>query len=455
MTISGSNTVVAPCNMNVAIGADSTITTTNGGAFNPTSTLYIGAAGSPPAAGSAGSSTFTLNAYSGAMLKSIWFYENTTFNLSGQCSWFKLYNSFVAGLNITLNFDGCVLNYSQNGGSITEPAGNFVNAYIKKGGLTVNTGSGGSWTWTDTPLQSGVSSGIDGGLTVVGTGWLQLNGPQTFTGPVVINSGATVYMPNCTFPGAVGDVTFYNSAYIINNGIMNMGSSASHILTIPTSQTLMGGGSISSGNGLTVNGTIAPSALGDGTKPIFTGTTTKTFTSGQVTTLAGTAVMNLNRTNAINADLLTTGYHMNLGGNLIVTNVGPALQVGDTFNLFHGGTGFSGSFANITLPSEYTWTTTMSGGYYTVTVASLLVQPRATIANVDYSQLAAYGIISFNAMNGVPNGAYTLLMSTNVALPPSDWTAVASGNLDSNGNLSGLSVPVGPGNPQQFFILMQ
>jgi autotransporter-associated beta strand protein len=75
-------------------------------------------------------------------------------------------------------------------------------------------------------------------------------------------------------------------------------------------------------------------------------------------------------------------------------------------------------------------------------------------ANVNYSQVNN-GIITFSATNGVPNGGYALLMSTNITLPFSQWTAVATGQFDGDGNLNGLSITNASAFSQRYFVIRQ
>ena len=58
----------------------------------------------------------------------------------------------------------------------------------------------------------------------------------------------------------------------------------------------------------------------------------------------------------------------------------------------------------------------------------------------------------FSGTNGLPNGAYYVLTSTNVALPLSSWTRSATSNFDSNGNFS-FSSPINPSVPNLFFAI--
>jgi hypothetical protein len=75
-------------------------------------------------------------------------------------------------------------------------------------------------------------------------------------------------------------------------------------------------------------------------------------------------------------------------------------------------------------------------------------------ANVNYSQVNN-GIITFSATNGVPNGGYALLMSTNISLPFSQWTAVATGQFDGDGNLNDLSITNASALSQRYFVIKQ
>ncbi|MGC3957792.1 MAG: hypothetical protein QM813_07540 [Verrucomicrobiota bacterium] len=64
--------------------------------------------------------------------------------------------------------------------------------------------------------------------------------------------------------------------------------------------------------------------------------------------MVGALVMELNRINAQNCDRLVVAGDLTVSGTLVVTNLGAALQAGDTFQLFNQAvTGF----ATVTLPS--------------------------------------------------------------------------------------------------------
>ena len=118
-------------------------------------------------------------------------------------------------------------------------------------------------------------------------------------------------------------------------------------------QTLKGSGTVSGNVNAALGSTINP---GDkiGTLNI----------SGNVT-MAGTLLLELNRTNIpSNCDHLTAGGSIGYGGILAATNTGPALQVGDAFQLFTGGTtGFTSKNlqTNDAINGKiYTWTDTIA-----------------------------------------------------------------------------------------------
>ena len=69
-------------------------------------------------------------------------------------------------------------------------------------------------------------------------------------------------------------------------------------------------------------------------------------------TLAGTLKMTINKGGTPNSTMLTVADAVTYGGNLIVTNIGGTLVIGDTFTLFNNlsGTGYGGGFGSLTLP---------------------------------------------------------------------------------------------------------
>jgi hypothetical protein len=58
----------------------------------------------------------------------------------------------------------------------------------------------------------------------------------------------------------------------------------------------------------------------------------------------------------------------------------------------------------------------------------------------------------FSGSNGVPLGNYFVLATTNLALPPANWTVVSTNQFDTGGNFS-FTNAINTNSPQTFYIL--
>lgn len=155
-----------------------------------------------------------------------------------------------------------------------------------------------------------------GGFTLNGTGAMRFTGSNTYTGPTIIRGGTL------TVDGSLG-----------------MGA-----VSVLSAAKLMGSGLIGGDVAILSGGIVAP------------GNTIGTLTISNELTLAGSAVMELNRTNLpANSDRIAALKNVIYGGILSITNIGEALQVGDRFKLFDSAA-YNGTFANITYPAGYTFT---------------------------------------------------------------------------------------------------
>jgi autotransporter-associated beta strand protein len=180
------------------------------------------------------------------------------------------------------NFNGGTLQAVTNSGDFLQ-----VNSMVMSNGFVLDDGG-----YSVTIATAGLVAGdaFNGGFTKTGSGAVYLdNSGSTYTGPTLVNNG--LFAGTGTVPGA--------------------------IIVGPNGR--IGGGDT---NGL---GTLA--AVGD-------------------ITIQGGAVMRINKDNAIN-DIVTSSGKITYGGTLVVSNLSTvALTVGDNFTLFLPSS-HAGNFSNI------------------------------------------------------------------------------------------------------------
>ena len=116
----------------------------------------------------------------------------------------------------------------------------------------------------------------------------------------------------------------------------------------------------------------------------------------------------------------------------------------------------AGTVLNIgtnTLSVTFTPTDTVDYSVTTGTV-SLVVSPAAPVQPGITTVSFSGGNLVINGTNGVSGTTYHLLMSTNLALPVSQWVPVATNTLNANGDFSLTATnAVFPDVPQQFYIM--
>ncbi|MGN6644477.1 MAG: hypothetical protein ACTHKU_15905, partial [Verrucomicrobiota bacterium] len=135
---------------------------------------------------------------------------------------------------------------------------------------------------------------------------------------------------------------------------------------------------------------------------------------------------------------------LTLGGTLIVTNVGPALTAGASFNLFNAGS-LSGSFASVSLPelgSDLRWNTNQlasDGILSIVAVTAPLIQPSLSGTNL---------VLQFPTEPGVNY----ILESTIGLNAPVFWQPQQTNQ--GNGSILSIEIPIDAQQPQSFFRLL-
>ena len=242
---------------------------------------------------------------------------------------------------------------------------------------------------------SGVISdnGNTSGLTKNGTGSLYLNGTNIYTGPTTNNSGLLAGSGSIAGPVIIG--TNGSSASIGGGSAASIGT-----LTVSNSLTLNANVSIR------VNKSLSPSQSND--------------------------------------VISVTGSIVNSGtGTVTVNNLGPALAVGDTFQIFNKGV--SGGNSLTVTGGSVTWNNNLQGSG-TISVASISPTGPTTNATITKVLLSGTNVVVVGTNNNVPNTSfrYAVVTSTNIATPLSNWSAVVTNPFNSDGTFD-YTNPIVPG----------
>ena len=156
------------------------------------------------------------------------------------------------------------------------------------------------------------------------------------------------FVPNSTltFPAGTGEVWLNNTSYVsaasvISNGICSVnGVLNSAVVTVANGSALAGTGTINGAVTVQNSATLSPGNSSIGTLTV----------NGPVT-LAGTTVMEINKSGGtLTSDLVTGVTTLTFGGTLTVGATGDALVGGETFTLFSAGQ-YAGAFTTLNLPS--------------------------------------------------------------------------------------------------------
>jgi autotransporter-associated beta strand protein len=259
---------------------------------------------------------------------------------------------------------------------------------------SINVQSGGAVIDSDTNsiaiTQPLLDAGGGGGLTKLGNGTLQLNGANTYTGTTLVSAGA-------------------------------LGGSG----------TIVGPVKVAAG------AKLAPGGATMGTLSI---NSSLTFSNGS------SALFRIsNDGGTMNSDLVSGLTGVTYSGTLVVTNVGTgSLAVGNKFKLFNSAATGTGNFASVVVLPAGSGTFNPATGELTITSTS------SGSVTLNRPSVSAGNLILTGS--GQPNTGYTVLSSTNVASPLSQWITNATGTFDNSGNSSN-AIPLSATN--RFFLLRQ
>jgi uncharacterized protein with beta-barrel porin domain len=190
------------------------------------------------------------------------------------------------------------------------------------------------------------------------------------------------------------------------------------------------------------NGTLAGAVTVQPGGTLSPGSSIGALTISNSLTLTGTTFMEITHAGPTN-DTVNVSGTLTRGGVLTVTNIGPALAVGDTFALFNAPS-FAGSFAGITLPvlnPGLHWNTNLFATAGVISVAA------PTAPQIQTSLNGTNLVLQFPTEAGV---TYVLQSAPNL-IAPIVWTPQKTNSGD--GTFQSLSIPIDPLQSERYFRL--
>ena len=265
-------------------------------------------------------------------------------------------------------------------------------------------------------------SGVTGGGGIATTNLLTTSGsPAAYSATVTFTSTVQTNSPLGTATAAGSNVVFSVDG------------------TAKATNAVISGVATYSVNSLVAGGhTIQAVYLGDGTYLASTNTVSQTITQLQPMTQTAPVASAIISGQALSSSVVTGGVFTNLAGMTVVmagTNfVTPSIVPNA------GTTNVSVYF----VPVDTT-------DYLNVTNVVTVLVNAAAPAKFSGINVSGTGL-TLSVTNGVPNGVWTLLESTNLLLPVSQWPTNRTGNYDVNGSLT-TNILNAATNPQAFYLL--
>jgi autotransporter-associated beta strand protein len=208
-------------------------------------------------------------------------------------------------------------------GSLSGLGGKIINNSTSPTTLTIGVGNA-----SGSVFQGTISGNIK--LLKTGSGTLVLASANIYTNTTTISSGTVA------LTGA-GNLSGSATIILSNSAVLDASGRVDQTLTVNGSQTFRGGGNVLGKLNALAGSTLIPGdAIG-------------TLTVQGDVSLAGTLLMEINRTAVPASDrIVSTSGIITGGGTLTVSNSGPALQGGDVFQSFNQTVG---GFSTVNLPA--------------------------------------------------------------------------------------------------------
>jgi fibronectin-binding autotransporter adhesin len=173
-----------------------------------------------------------------------------------------------------------------------------------------------------------------------------------------------------------------------------------------------------------------------------------TLTINSNLTIAGNVFIAVNKSLApphTNSLTTVSGVLTNAGtGAVIVTNLGPALAVGNSFHLFSQPVLNGGAMA--VGGGGVTWSNNLAVNGTIYVLSTTLPHPVFTNILLNGTNLVLSGT------NGYTSGGFYVLSSTNLMLPLANWTRVSTNIFVAGGSFN-VTNTITPGAPQSFYTI--
>ncbi len=387
------------------------------------------------------------------------------------------------GATVTINnliLSGGVLGHGANSGAagILSVAGNInvisnstVSGFgttARYVGIVANLSGGASLSNDCNVIYSGNNLGFSGQIIVGSGGAIQVGESKNLGGPeasLVLNNAT--FQPTASFAinNPDGNVTVNASG-----GVLQIGTGLTLTISNPIAgagNLLSGGGGVlriagtnsATGNLIVSNSTLAlignaafkNAQLGVSNNATLNVTALAVpLTIGNRITLAGNLIAAINKTTFTT---LLSASNITYGGTLTLSNLGPALAYGDTIKLFSA-SNYSGAFSALVpavpgpgLLWNTNWLSVDGTIFITSTNPALMTPPRIT----SFQVLGGNFVIAGTNGNA-PGTLFYTLASTNLALPLTNWTVLATNQFGAGGGFN-FTNNYDLNNLWQFFIL--
>jgi autotransporter-associated beta strand protein len=309
----------------------------------------------------------------------------------------------------------------------------FGHIYMEPGGTNIVIQSDAGVLDLDGALQYIGSFTAGRSFNFAGTGDTTVNGPILYSSvaPVSVGKWGTGTL---TLSGN----NSYNGETTVSEGTLNVSGSLADGAVNVTGGALGGTGTIGGPVTIFPGGTLTP---GD--------QTIGSLTVNNSLTNEGTVSIRLDKSaeGLTNDSIRCTGT-LAYGGTLRLVALGDPLTVGDSFQLFDA-TSYAGAFASLTPQTPGTgliWNTNDLVANGTLSIALGNDHPQI-------SQIALTGTnLIWSGSGGAAAAIFSVLSSTNLLRPLTNWEVIANGIFDTNGNFT-LTNGLAPPFSQQFFLL--